>query len=220
MASTTGQRSSRRTTTAASAERRQEFIDVAASVFYRRGYDSATLGDIAEALDVTKAAVYYYFTSKEDLLYEIIREMHLVNMASLDIAQAGQGGARQRLLQYFEGHARINMEQLEKTTVVYRDLDHLSADKRGSIVELRDTTQAFVRALLEQGVAEGAVCSLADLHLSSIQMFTTVNALHTWYRPAGARKLKSAAAEIADFVVSAVTCTGPQDRTCSRHFRP
>lgn len=220
MASATGQKSSRSAGSAASRSRRQEFIDTAAAIFYRRGYDTATIADLAEALDVTKAAVYYYVDSKEDLLYEMIREMHVLNLANLETARASSGSASERLWSYFEGHARINMEHLEKATVVYRDLDHLSADRRLEIVSLRDMTQKFVRGLLTLGVSEGTICSLSDVELTSIQLFATVNALYVWYQPGGPRGPQEVATELADFVVGAVACTGPADRSCPRHHRP
>lgn len=217
MASTTGQRSSRSAKATSGRNRRQEYIDAAATVFYQRGYDTATVGDIAEALDVTKAALYYYFDSKEALLYEIIREMHLVNLANLETAEAHTGSARVRLSKYFTGHAEVNLAHLEKATVVYRDLGYLSDERRREIVVLRDKTQAFVRDLLVEAVSEGAVCTLADIGLTSIEMFTTVNSVFSWYQPTGALQPKQAARHVADFVIAGILCTGKDDMSCPRH---
>ena len=68
-----------------------------------------------------------------------------------------------------------------QSSVAYRDLDHLGPDNRQDVVALRDKTQAFVRRLLSEAADEGVVCTLADLDLASIAMFTTVNAVHIWY---------------------------------------
>ncbi|BCF86389.1 TetR family transcriptional regulator (plasmid) [Rhodococcus qingshengii] len=217
MASTTGQRSSRSAKPGTGRNRRQEYIDAAANVFYRRGYDTATVGDIAEALDVTKAALYYYVDSKEELLYEIIREMHLLNLSNLEIAETHTGDAQSRLWNYFVGHARVNLEHLEKATVVYRDLSHLSSGRRREIVFLRDKTQSFVRDLLTQAVTEKTVCTLVNIDLASIEMFTTVNAVFSWYQPSGILEPGPAARHVADFVIAGVSCTGDDDRSCPRH---
>ena len=188
--------------------RRQDYIDAAARVFHRRGYDSATVGDIAEELDVTKAALHYYFNSKEELLYEIIREMHEINLGNLAIAEANAGDARTRLWNYFAGHARVNLKYFIQSSVAYRDLDHLGPENRQDVVALRDKTQAFVRRLLSEAADEGVVCTLADLDLASIAMFTTVNAVHIWYHPGGPMDHDEAARSIADFVVAGVLCRG------------
>lgn len=197
--------------------RRQQYIDAAATVFCRYGYDTATLGDLADILGVTRAAMYYYVHSKEDLLYEIIREMHMLNVANLEEALDRPGTPFQRLRAYFAGHAHINLEFIEKATVVYRDLDHLPPERRAEIVSLRDQTQSFVRDLLVAAVDDGTVCSLVDVDLMSIQMFATVNAAYMWYRPEGRASVERLAGSVADFVLGAVACTGGDDRSCPRH---
>jgi AcrR family transcriptional regulator len=54
--------------------RRQEIISSAAHVFRDRGFEAATLRDVAEALGTDRASLYYYVRSKEELLREIVRE--------------------------------------------------------------------------------------------------------------------------------------------------
>jgi TetR/AcrR family transcriptional regulator, cholesterol catabolism regulator len=197
--------------------RRQQYIDAAATIFYRRGYDTATLGDLAQLMGVTKAAMYYYVDNKEGLLYEIIREMHMLNLANLDAARESEGSALVRLHRYFNGHIRINLQYLEKATVVYRDLDHLSPERRSEIVALRDQTQDFVRDLLSQGVAEESVCRLLDVEFASIQMFAAANAVHGWYHPTGRTSVRRVAEAVTEFALAGVMCAGDDDRSCTRH---
>ena len=56
---------------AQAAPRRAELLDVAISLFYEKGYAHTTLQDIADGMGFTKAAVYYYAKTKEELLVEI-----------------------------------------------------------------------------------------------------------------------------------------------------
>jgi len=53
-------------------DRKDCIADVAANIFYDRGYKSASLQDIAEMVGISKAAVYHYFKTKEEILYYII----------------------------------------------------------------------------------------------------------------------------------------------------
>ena len=55
--------------------RREEIILAAARVFRERGFDAATLRDIADALNTDRASLYYYIGSKEELLQEIVRDV-------------------------------------------------------------------------------------------------------------------------------------------------
>ncbi len=49
-------------------ERVPQIIDAAAQVFARDGIDGANMSEIAEAAGVSKATIYHYFASKEDLI--------------------------------------------------------------------------------------------------------------------------------------------------------
>ncbi|RKN41821.1 TetR/AcrR family transcriptional regulator [Streptomyces hoynatensis] len=54
---------------------RQRIQDVALELFSEQGYEKTSLREIAERLDVTKAALYYHFKTKEDILIGIFRDL-------------------------------------------------------------------------------------------------------------------------------------------------
>ncbi|OLE28828.1 MAG: hypothetical protein AUG49_01260 [Catenulispora sp. 13_1_20CM_3_70_7] len=56
---------------------RQRIHQIALEVFSERGYDRATLREIAERLQITRPALYYHFKSKEDILASIHRDLAL-----------------------------------------------------------------------------------------------------------------------------------------------
>jgi len=54
---------------------RQRIQDVALELFAEQGYEQTSLREIAERLDVTKAALYYHFKTKEDILISIFEDL-------------------------------------------------------------------------------------------------------------------------------------------------
>ncbi|MEU7701548.1 MULTISPECIES: TetR/AcrR family transcriptional regulator [unclassified Streptomyces] len=54
---------------------RQRIQDVALDLFAEQGYEKTSLREIAERLDVTKAALYYHFKTKEDILVGIFEDL-------------------------------------------------------------------------------------------------------------------------------------------------
>ena len=56
-------------------DRRQELIDAASQVFYKKGYADTTLQDIANLMNFTKPAIYYYASSKEALFLEFYEQV-------------------------------------------------------------------------------------------------------------------------------------------------
>ncbi len=51
---------------------RDQILQVALDLFTKQGYDKTSLREIAERLEVTKAALYYHFTSKEEMLSALV----------------------------------------------------------------------------------------------------------------------------------------------------
>jgi len=63
---------------------RERILDVALELFNEKGYDGTSLREIAERLGVTKAALYYHFERKEDILLELHLRMHGIGRGILD----------------------------------------------------------------------------------------------------------------------------------------
>ena len=85
-------------------ERWSELIEVATDVFYAKGYDAASLQDIADRLGMLKGSLYYYIQSKEDLLYDVIKTVHEEGLANIESLAAGDGDAVERLRHVIIGH--------------------------------------------------------------------------------------------------------------------
>jgi AcrR family transcriptional regulator len=68
----------------AKSDTRQRILDVALDLFTEQGYDGTSLREIAEQLGVTKAALYYHFESKEDILLALHMRMHEFGKDALD----------------------------------------------------------------------------------------------------------------------------------------
>ena len=77
------------------AQTRERILAVAQELFTRQGYDKTSLRDIAERLDITKAALYYYFPRKEDILVELhLRLQTLGENIIAELEAAPDGAAR------------------------------------------------------------------------------------------------------------------------------
>lgn len=63
---------------------RERILDVALDLFTEQGYDKTSLREIAEALGFTKAALYYHFERKEDILLALHLRMHELGRGALD----------------------------------------------------------------------------------------------------------------------------------------
>jgi len=80
------------------ASTRERILDVALDLFIEQGFDGTSLRQIAERLGVTKAALYYHFESKDDILLALHMRLHdfgksaLLQMTGDEPVTLGQWG--------------------------------------------------------------------------------------------------------------------------------
>jgi AcrR family transcriptional regulator len=68
---------------------RERILDVALDLFIEQGFDGTSLREIAEQLGVTKAALYYHFESKDDILVALHMRLHEFGKVALGKMQDG-----------------------------------------------------------------------------------------------------------------------------------
>src|ERR1700753_60244 len=75
------------------AQTRERILEVAQDLFTDQGYEKTSLRDIAERLQITKAALYYYFQRKEDILVELHLRLHTLGESIIAELEAAPDGA-------------------------------------------------------------------------------------------------------------------------------
>ena len=76
---------------------KERLLSVATRLFARHGFESTSVQDIVDAAGVTKGAMYHYYGSKDDLLYEVYHQVLSMQTSHLDEIAAGPGTAEERL---------------------------------------------------------------------------------------------------------------------------
>jgi TetR/AcrR family transcriptional regulator, cholesterol catabolism regulator len=163
-------------------KRHQEILDAAAEIFYRKGYADTSVQDVADAVGILKGSLYYYIDSKEDLLFQMLLEVHedakavVVDTAALDLPPLD------RLRAYIKRHVEYNARNLAKIAVYYHDFGLLTRERRQEIAEQRRYYETFVISLITEAQENGDVEASVDPELLSNAIFGTVNWVYTWYR--------------------------------------
>lgn len=82
--------------------RTEQIIEAATAVFAEKGFDRATMDDIADAVGINKATIYLYFDSKDALIHAIAEQLFAQELASLQTVHDLPGTAMERLNSYYE----------------------------------------------------------------------------------------------------------------------
>src|SRR5712664_4923457 len=79
------------------ADRETAIRAAALRIFRRKGYDAASMQDIADAVGLYKGSLYYYISSKEELLVRLFEGRAEQVLGEIDMVASGPGTASERL---------------------------------------------------------------------------------------------------------------------------
>ena len=165
-----------------SSPRRNELTRQAARLFAERGYHGTSIGDLAEAMGVQKGSLYAHISSKQDLLYETMREGADAFHAALD-ALPEHASVTERIRLALRGHLRVVAEQLDVATVFIREWRYLEGERHDEIVAERRRYEERIRALFREGRELGELRTDLDDATAALLMLSAANWAYTWLRP-------------------------------------
>jgi TetR/AcrR family transcriptional regulator, cholesterol catabolism regulator len=166
------------------ASRRSELTREAARLFAERGYHGTSIGDLAKAMGVQKGSLYAHIESKQDLLYEAMREGAEAFHAALDeIPDDLRVTERIRLA--LRAHLRVVAEQLDIATVFVREWRYLEGERAAEFLAERRRYEERFRTLFREGRELGELRTDLDDQAAALLVLSAANWAYTWL-PAGA----------------------------------
>jgi TetR/AcrR family transcriptional regulator, cholesterol catabolism regulator len=183
-----------------SLDRAQEIYLLAAQLFVERGVESTSLSDIANALNITKAGLYYYFESKQDLLYRIV-ELGLDNVKAevLDPAREIED-PEERLRFIILNHARLAAEGNHAVIIVSHEMNSLSFTQREAVLRRRREYFEFVRDTLVE-IQTDAKLNPIDMTTATFTLFGMILWLSRWYRSNGKLSVEKVCQDVCDMAL-------------------
>src|SRR5881409_1006206 len=162
--------------------RRAQLTREAARLFAEKGYHGTSMGDLAKSLGVQKGSLYSHIASKQDLLYETMREGARAFHAGLD-AIPDEFPATEKIRLALRSHLRIVAEQLDVATVFVQEWRYLEGERRDEILAERRRYEERIRALFREGRELGELRSDLDDSTAALLALSAVNWAYTWLQP-------------------------------------
>lgn len=166
-------------------DRTEEIYWKAAQIFYERGYHATSMSELAEALEITKAGLYYYIESKEDLLYRIINfgldwlEREVVERAR------GVSDPEERLRFIIEKHGAELIKGSKAIPILTDEISSLPSKLRKQIEKRKRVYFDLVRGTLEELKDQGKMRDV-DPTVAAFGFFGMILWLPRWYNRNGA----------------------------------
>jgi TetR/AcrR family transcriptional regulator, cholesterol catabolism regulator len=160
-------------------EKLGSILSVAARVFADKGYHNASIRDIARATRVSLSGLYYYFGSKEELLFLIQDQAFSTLIERLEerIAEVDDPHLRLRIL--IDNHLRYFVANMAAMQVLSHEAESLGGEFRQRIAERRRRLIELTKEILLD-LRPG---TQLDLRVATFSLYGMINFLYHWYRP-------------------------------------
>lgn len=163
---------------------REAILEAAAQVIRQKGFHGASMADIAEAVQLQKASLYHHFSSKQDILLELLdRALEMVTAQMAEVmAQAVPADEKLRLAMC--SYLKTLSEQGDLVSVMLLEHRSLDQEYRSRHLPNRDRFEQMWRDLIQEGVESG-IFQCEDIPLTVRGLMGVINWTITWYRANG-----------------------------------
>ena len=180
----------------------QRLLNVARTLFAEKGFEGTSVQDVVVAAGVTKGAMYHYFASKDDLLYEIYGRVLRMQMERLEKFVSQEGSVEERLHAAAADVVVTTIENLDSTTIFFRSLHQLSEEKQKEIRRERRRYHETFRAMVVEGQQSGVFRDDVSADLCVDFFFGSVHHLPMWWKPRGRLSGQEVGRSFADLFIA------------------
>ncbi|GAA3971266.1 TetR/AcrR family transcriptional regulator [Thermobifida alba] len=201
MARATPEKRRSRTRGQAGNDRRTQIIKVATALFREKGYHVTSLDDIADRIGFTKPAIYYYFKSKEDVLFAIVNSIVDEALERFRAIADGPGSAGERIHALLVEHTRTILRNLDANTVFYNERGLLSPKREKEMRQREREYTEVMRSLYAEGVASGELLDI-DPSVATATLLGASIWSYRWFDPRGRLSVDEVAEQIAKLLLN------------------
>lgn len=165
--------------------RRDQILKTATQIFCEKTYHGTTLQEIASAVGMLKGSLYYYITSKEKLLADIILDvLHTLNEDLVRVENADLAPV-DRLRQIVREHVKFNAKYKEVGTLFLTERNIIaSLEEMNKMMQILERRNRLITRTLREAIELG-VYRPVDISVTSLAIAGLCNSVLFWYRPSG-----------------------------------
>jgi AcrR family transcriptional regulator len=179
--------------------KREALLGMAVRLFNERGYQATSLADIADHLHVTKPALYYYVSGKEEILLECQRRGSACFNDTIAYAEAHTGTGLEQFRDFLTRYVDAVTTDFA-ACLIRSGPDALDPQGRAEILRGRHKLEQTLEGILQKGIIDGSITA-CDTKMSAFTVFGALHWLCFWYREDG----PLTRAEIAERMIALFT---------------
>ena len=159
----------------------RQILKTSAKIFAEKGFHRTSVRDIARATRMSLAGLYYYFTTKEELLYLIQEHCFLTLLQRWEQASKANTDVRARIGIFAENHLSFFWHNMHEMKVMAHEDESLTGEFQDKILVLKRRYVKVLMDLIEElRKQEGG--GEVDLRVATFSLFGMMNWIYTWYQ--------------------------------------
>ena len=168
-------------------DRRKEIAEAAARVFNREGFQAATMAAVAEELNIDRASLYYYISSKEELFDEVIRDTSLENVARAQRIQRSSAPPPEKLRQLIvELMSSYGRHYPLLYIYIRENLKHVAGARSKWAQQMKQLNRDYddaVVAIIEEGYADKSFQNIGPSRIVAYGIIGMMGWTNRWFKP-------------------------------------
>lgn len=178
----------------------------ATEVFYEKGYEGASMRDLSRASGMSLAGLYYYFESKEKLLYLIQKHTFTTVVERLQQRLHGVIDPEIRIRLFILNHLEYFLANQKAMTVLSHEDDVLKNGFGQEVAAIKREYYRLCTVLLDDFKRENKLAFSG--RIAVLSLFGMINWIYTWYNPRVDANAKELAREMGDIFLRGICGTG------------
>jgi TetR/AcrR family transcriptional regulator, cholesterol catabolism regulator len=164
-------------------EKRKKIIEIATNLFAEKGYGNVTTRDIARAVETNNASLYYYFSNKEALLYEILDDTIMTGLQLLSEIEKTDEDPKEKLRRILLVHTQAALDY-NKMKLLVHNQESLSREHSEMLdIKQKSYIRILIKVLDDIKKAGGSID--IDTTVCAFAFFGMVSWAYRWYNPEG-----------------------------------
>jgi AcrR family transcriptional regulator len=187
------------------ADRRRQILSIAARLFVDKGYRATSLQDVADVLGVTRPAIYYYFTSKEELLYAILSFAQDVNEQTTAEVFGSTPDAELRLARLIHAEVLGVTGEIDSPVIplMVDEMSELSPEHFREVARRRRAHFDRHRGMIEELKTAGKLRDV-DTTVATFGLLALISRVFGWFEPDGRLSGEQVALEVTKLALGAL----------------
>jgi AcrR family transcriptional regulator len=163
-------------------ENLQRILKTAAKIFAEKGFHHTSVRDISRATKMSLSGLYYYFTTKEELLFLIQERCFLTLLQRWEQAANSNLDIRARIRAFAENHLSFFLHNMPEMKVMAHEDESLTGEFNDKILVLKRRYVKVITDLIGELQAQEDGKGI-DLRVATFALFGMMNWIYTWYQP-------------------------------------